>query len=374
MTLNPCFSVEVADGDIGFTPVPPLAGSNRTLSLIFSSFYGTYTAPVDDLWLSAHQNVTAVIINNGVEGEAHEEFYPDNVVSTLACTEQFKICNPSPIDNITSACTPWMSSGEMDPLDPTILQDMLNNDHQLEAVNSLTFSAVHSTVYFVIFMLTSPLLAENLASGSESFNPAPDQWILEAKNWFSISLANTQRLMTDYITGPPPQFEQYAIQNQAANNSALAWLCKNQIIRRNDYTNFSTLAIFLVFGIGGLIIGTSLWLETIVGLLRLKRRRGRWRQRSWWSEGTLQLQRKACEAFGIKDWEFGEWNRVPISAKGRVWSVSQNWDEMLPVSEGRKMFVEGGRKQEKSITASVSAVLSADGNQYEFKRIRSNSV
>lgn len=342
--------------------------------MIFASFYGTYTAPSDDLWLAAHQNLTTVVAVDGVNGGAHEEYGPDSAISVLACTEKFRICNPSPNDNITSPCTPWISTTQIDEIDGSTLEMMLNNDHQLETVNSVAFAAVHSIFYFVIFMLSSPLLAGNLASGTESFPPASDQWILEAKNWFTISLANTQRLLTDYITGPPPQFEQYAIQNQAANNSALAWLCGHQIIRRDDFTNFSTLAIGLVFGLGGVIIGTSLCLETITGWVRARRKKGLWRQRIWWSEGALQLQRGAYEALGVKDWELGEWNRVPITSKGQVWSVLQNLDDkMLPVVEGRKVSVGGGEEKKTFMTASVSAVLSHNEGSREFGRVRSNS-
>jgi hypothetical protein len=51
--------------------------------------------------------------------------------------------------------------------------------------------------------LQSPLLADDLATGQASLPPAPNQWILEAENWFQIGLATLQRLIVEYISGPP---------------------------------------------------------------------------------------------------------------------------------------------------------------------------
>jgi hypothetical protein len=167
---------------------------------------------------------------------------------------------------------------------------------------------------------------------------------------------------------PPPQYTQYVAQNESKNNQGLKWLCGSQIIRRSDYTNFSTLAIGLVFGLGSLVIVVSLSLETVVGYVRLKWRKGRWRQRAWWAEGTLQLQRRAFEGMGIKDWEFGEWDRVPVTGKGRVWSALGNWDDMLPqakevktVSQVRQRSSDLSRSDEGKDLQSTTQ-LSSTGN------------
>lgn len=64
-----------------------------------------------------------------------------------------------------------------------------------------------------------------------------------------------QFLTMDYISGPWSQYAQYVEQNLSSTDPDLKWLCGSKIIRRNDYTNFSTLAIFLVFGLGGFLSG-----------------------------------------------------------------------------------------------------------------------
>jgi hypothetical protein len=349
-------------------------------------------APSDDLWLAAHLQDTQIFSSaEAADGTAEEiTFKLDHPVSVLACIEQYQICNPSPLPNATSACTSWLSAAHA--FDATREEiSVLNTDRQWNTSQILVQSMVHGSFYSTIFFLASPqLLADSLTSGDGASLPlASDQWILEAKNFFTIGLANAQRLVVEAITGPPSQFTQYAWNETKVNeHPSMVWLCESLIIRRSDYTNFSTLAISLIFGLGSLVIGTSLCLETVVGLVRSKWRRNRWRQRAWWAEGTLQLQRRAFEGMGIKGWQFGEWEKVPLMGeKRRVWSALGNWDEMLPFVEEKKVQ---GKKAEKMVTTSsiqeftalsqqnsgtrVSPVVSNSESPRDVKRSRSNSV
>jgi hypothetical protein len=160
-------SVKAADVNGGFQPLPAFHATNKTLSLIFASFYGTYTQMSDDLWLSAHQNKTAILTASDQVrvSTPEEEFAFDNKVSVLACTEQYQLCNSSPLPNVTSTCTPWLSSSQITEASREEIL-VLNTDRQWNTSQAIIASAVHSNIYYTIFMLTLQLLAENLASGS----------------------------------------------------------------------------------------------------------------------------------------------------------------------------------------------------------------
>ena len=358
----------------GFTPISALAIPDSALNLIFASFYGWYTEPSDDLWLSAHKNLTATISgSNGNEYTQHG-FGLDSTISVLGCVEQYQFCNSN---TKFPSSTPFRAAGQMSTSD---LENINLNTYQTALATSLMWATKITSVNFLIQFLPSPLLAESLAQDTTSMPLAPNQWILEAQNWFTIGLSTMQHLLVDYITGPAPQYQQYVDKASNQNNTAIQWLCKNQIIERDDYTNFSTLAISLVFALGGIVIIVSASLETVVGLIRLRWRTGRWRQRAWWAEGTLQLQRRAFEGMGIKGWEVGEWSRVPLAPEGREFSGLRNWDEMLPLAGEktvgivRQITSSTGGFDKGNLVKMASITATSDEGTDEIGTVRSNSV
>ncbi len=150
---------------------------------------------------------------------------------------------------------------------PALMANIGVNDRQLIISSTIYKAASLSTFYYTVLSLEAPLLADGLAAGGVSV-PLPDnQWELEVQNWFQIGLNNVQRMVVSSATGPPGQFAQYTL-NQT-RKPALQWMCENQIIQRDDFTSFSTLAIVLILGVGGIFILLSLFLEKIVGWVRI---------------------------------------------------------------------------------------------------------
>lgn len=222
----------------------------------------------------------------------------------------------------------------------TLLREVFANDQQLATAGAFSLSSDTAFLHPIVFSGGTKLLASSLTTTQVSLPPSPDQWILESENWFRTGLAAIQGYMVGYVSGPPGE-NAAAYNNQSNFEPGLEWLCANQIIRRNDYTNFSTLAIALVFAIGIIVIATSLCLETIVGAVRLKRRKSTWKQRAWWSEGSLQLQRCAFEGMGVKDWKIREWSLVPVTDKGIIWSALGDGENILPLVEEPKCLTSG---------------------------------
>jgi hypothetical protein len=228
-----------------FTAIAPLSLPNTTLNLIFAAFYGSFEAPSEDLWFPAHQPIQLFVEGSGVVNGNMSNYAPDNPVSVLACLEQVQLCNPSLIQNpkngqsaSISHCTPSNSFTNITYAD---LDYMFTTERQKKIASALVPLLQRST--FANTMTSTQLLAESLVVPlSDSLPLAPDQWILETKNMYRIGLATVQRLMVDFITGPSAPYSNYVPKNQADNDTELDWLCRNQIIRRNDYSNFSSLS------------------------------------------------------------------------------------------------------------------------------------
>jgi hypothetical protein len=254
-------SVEVSNVLGGFSPVPELFVPNRSLSLIFASFSGSYTGPSDDLWIPVHQSMTQTFSEDGTASSTVQVFAPDSSLSVLACVEQQQFCNPSYQEG--EKCTELLSPDDFLNSGPSLMANIGANDRQLLISSTIYNAASLSTFYYTVLSLESPLLADKLAGGGVSI-PLPDnQWELEVQNWFQIGLNNVQRMVVTSATGPPGQFAQYTF-NQS-RSPALQWMCESQVIQRDDFMSFSTLAIAFIFGLGGAVIALSLFLENIVG-------------------------------------------------------------------------------------------------------------
>lgn len=299
----------------------------------------------------------------------------DNVFSVMACAEQYQFCIPSP--NAAPICTPFTSRKDLtyQPFLLPLLQRIHASEYQTAIIESIIQGLEYSSITYLLQNLDSPLLANNLAISGQSMPLASDQWVLESKNLFSMGLAIMQHMVVDYVTGPPTEYAQFAV--GPGNDTGLNWLCGSQIVRSEDFINFSTLAIFLVFILGGLVIFVSLWLETAVGLIRARSRRGRWKQTAWWVEGTLQLQRQAFERKGIGGWEVKEWDQVPLAEEGKEFTGLSNCGDVLPlavaqVMESRSQNTALLENFGKSSAVRVLSVTSSSEGISDAKRLRSH--
>ena len=202
------------------------------------------------------------------------------------------------------------------------------NDAQL-ATTEVLFASSSTGIFTVIADLgISALLARNSkASSVQGFLPS-NQWVLEVQNWNEIILADMQRRVLEYATGPSsPEVLPFLL---PPNGSSQAHLCDNQRARSGRAQNFSILAIGLILGIGLLIICINLGLHPLVSYVQRERDLKDYRRLAWKSNGLLQLQRLAHEEVG-----FGTWERcvkiVPVTAKGEVLATLDVTDPEHPV-------------------------------------------
>ena len=272
-----------------------------------------FTAPVDDLWYSAHTNPYTVWLNGSGQGHTSGSnatgtvFFRDRAVSVLACTEQYQICAPGS----TPECTPL--TGKI------LLEDRIKNLTMNDAQSATVWVLLRTfqnTLYELLDLLgSSVLLAKNskLAS-NQGFLPS-DQWILEVESWNQIVLANSQRLALEYATGPSdPVILPLLV---PPNGSYEEQLCHNQRARSRQAQNFSVLAISLILGLGLLITCVDLGLYRLISYIRHEKDPNDYHRLVWKSDGLLQLQRMAYEEAG-----FGTWERctraTPVTAQSQA--------------------------------------------------------
>lgn len=178
----------------------------------------------------------------------------------------------------------------------------------------------------------------------------------QTENWFAVSMANLQRYVVNVATGPPGVDAQYTY-GQTDGDTSEQKYCASQIVRRQDFTNFGVLAIAIIVSLGGAIICISLFLETLVGHLQFRFKRGLYHQVRWQLDSTLQLQRMAFEEAGLGTWSGGA-DDVPVTEKGeKDFAPATEWDEWHPSICGkattrRDMSIRSGDTDNESHTVS----------------------
>jgi hypothetical protein len=339
--LNSATTAYPVQPQVGFEPIQPLYSPNRTVSLVFAGYDGAYLNASDDLWLPAHAQTDETVELPDGSGTAIISFFKlDKTVNVLACTEQHQFCNPSPSSNRTNQCTPLQSVDQF-AVGDTALTSVLDNDYQQTISRIIYNAAIQSEWSQIVTSLQSPLLANSLALGVVSVPLADNQWILEAQNWFAISMTNLQQSVISTASGPPGN-DSLLTYGQSDNDPSLQEYCTNQIIQQENFTNFSVLAIALIFVLGGVVICVSLLLETAIGFLQLHFKRGLYHRIRWQLDSTLQLQRMAFEEVGLGTWRGGD-DDVPVTEKGEEFVPATEWDEFHPSigrkSGGKEMFI-----------------------------------
>lgn len=310
-----------------FTPVSQLSREDADVTLAFLSANSIpFSTPIDDPWYSAHSYPFQATINDSALGydsgsaATGTAYFRDRPVSVLACTEQYQLCTP----NSSPGCT---SLTGINLLEEAVGGLGLNSAQAATA--EILFASTLMTLFDVIELLgTSSLLAENSKFDSiQGFLPS-NQWTLEVESWNQIVLADMQRSVLEYATGPSNQ--ELLSFLLPPNGSSQAHICHNQRARSGQAQSFSVLAIVSIFTLGLLIICVDLGLHRLVGYVQREKDLKDYRRLAWKSNGILQLQRLAHEEAG-----FGSWERctkaVPVTAEGEVLAVLDVNDSEHPV-------------------------------------------
>jgi len=154
------------------------------------------------------------------------------------------------------------------------------------------------------------LFLANQLSLLGSIAALPDnQWQKELENWFQVGLTLLQLQTAQYVASTDGILNDTERIPPSDENR---WMCKSQMIVRDDYTSFSLLGIVIIILIGGSIILLNLFISPIFAALNARFFRTTSDTLEWETDGLLQLQRLAYENGGIGHWTTGK-HEVPLS-------------------------------------------------------------
>ncbi|KAL9116911.1 MAG: hypothetical protein Q9187_006560 [Circinaria calcarea] len=333
------YTIHVQSADIGvdgsvrmaessFNPIPELRHPTADVTLVFLSANDVaFTKPINDSWYSAHLHHTIELQSFQKKPANLTLYYHDDPVRVLGCTSQYQFCNPVLEPQIS--CTPldgiWAVQG---------LAEALWQTDRSKALFRWSSKAILENgigLPEVIGMLGVSSLTSRYKLALGLQGPLPDnQWKLEVIHWFTVTLADLQRIVVDIATGPvggtinqwlkrPQTPEEHLLcRSQVGNSPSLKFNAVlipviPQKIRNDAFTSFSTFGLILILGIGCLLIVVAYTLEVIVEWFQKRRNIGVYKCLEWTTNETLQLQRLAHEELG-----FGNWSRTaedhPVTA------------------------------------------------------------
>lgn len=294
-----------------FVPIPQLDSTVADVTLLFiapnSVTYGQ--ACYDPIFPAT------TFVNTTSLGTRVQYYDTDRYISLLGCTEQYRICNP-----VTNVCT--------DRLGLMQLQTTFNENDDRLSLNDLqnataarTLLALQvSSIYYATFTrLGGALRATETLHGLQQQYLPPTQWHIESGSWFDQGLARLQQRIQEYATGPNvvPIGSYLVRPNPDLFPGDKPWLamCYSQFI--NDTTNtmsFSVVGLTVLFGLGLIIIASSLLVDTIVGWIQTRFNIGLHAWAEWHVNDKMQMQRLLHEATGLGHWKDGWFSTVPVTA------------------------------------------------------------
>ena len=288
----------------GWNPVPEINRTDADIALLFLMQNGvSYSEPVDDPMFAAHD---VVDLSSYLAGAVY--YNTDNYVTTMGCTDQYRICNP---DN--NQCTDLMGIMQVLPYVAYYNDEklQLNTIQQAIAIR-LMRSAQTSSIGNVIFAMgENALLAKDvLVQSTMSAGLPPNQWQLEMQSWVNKGLADLQLKVVEYATGPASVvagsrvYQPWKEEDSGEMINIVAEaMCYSQMINdTTDTVSFSILGMVVLFSIGGLIIILSLFVDTIVGWIQQKFNIGMHARMCWLLDDKLQLHRYLNQELGHGQW------------------------------------------------------------------------
>jgi len=192
-------------------------------------------------------------------------------------------------------------------------------------------AALSASIFNIVDQLgPRSLLASSYLSQQEFFwSPGlnPNQWALEAANWFNIGLAQLQRfIITNYRKPSAPILQRFWV-DFPANASAARAFCESQKVQNARFTTFDVLALALIVGVGVVTIIAGYGapfalpvLQKLFGARRYHERRAV-AKRQWRADHYLHLQSRLFQACGLGgEWE-GEEDYVPRTRREVVFEA-----------------------------------------------------
>ena len=321
----------------GWNPITELQTEKADVSIIFIAANSVrFLQMCDDPVFGAHY------IDNGTA----PKYATDEYVVPIACSEAYQICNPT-----TDECTPFVGSMQLINATQSLGLDIV----QAGETNRLAMAALLTNMEVQTYTRRAGALrAEETTAALIQFPLPNNQWQIEAASWFETGLARLQHEIQSYATGPTNLVPGSRLLKPG--DAVSATMCQAQMVKDDgSTTSFSILGLVLIFVVGGMIILTSWTLDTIVGWLQSRLKKGEYKKLNWLLDDKLKLQRMLLEGVGLGIWEgamgfpttmsrdrFGGWRDIDVrhptlipksAGTNSPWAGSQ---EVIPNHEGKK--------------------------------------
>ncbi|KAF2192030.1 hypothetical protein K469DRAFT_696089 [Zopfia rhizophila CBS 207.26] len=257
-----------------WNPIYPFNRPDAEVTLMMLAQNGVkYTAPVDDPWFSAHEQVNIT--------SRKSVWMSDYAVSLLGCIDQYQLCNPAKPGD--SGCTQLSSAEKI----------------QRGGRQPCAFRLQHGQAVNIL-----QILLEH--SWDRISWPIPKtQWQHEVSIWFQTCLAKEQSWAVEWATAPRNLQATLAGDGAALNvtppiNDEGRQQCSQQMVHGNGaHQSFSVLGLALTLALGGIIILTGLAIDVVVG--RLRPQSTRYKKEQWDVEEVLALHKAAYAGRGLWD-------------------------------------------------------------------------
>jgi len=325
-TLTAVFaSAGTTEATGGFEPVPALNTTDADLSLLFISANSVYySEPCGDPVFSANTPYSS-----NTSGLLLEGYYPDYWVSVLGCTEQYRICDPN-----TDKCTPGQGLLQLKRAFDANEGGLDINELQKAVATRLLTALQPSSVYDATSIRRGAALraSDTLSMLSQRYLP-PNQWHIEVGSWFDAGLARLQQRTQEYATGPAnvPRGSYILTPNPTLLvDIPYRAMCHSQLVNdSSDTMSFSVLGMSILFGVGTMIIFTSLTIDTIVGWIQVRLKKGLHARTEWLVNDKLEMQRLLFEEMKLGKWDDSK--SLPVTFKGQtfVGVADRHLDGML---------------------------------------------
>ncbi|KAF8855323.1 hypothetical protein BDZ45DRAFT_506545 [Acephala macrosclerotiorum] len=244
----------------------PVQAFNRTDADVSMFFFApnaiNYVYSNSDPMFSANieQNITQT------DGTPLFYYVADQWITVTGCVDQYQVCNPSKPG--LEGCTPL---GPLESLIYEYLQIGLNM-YQFETAGTIFLAMRESSMFYSVNGRgNSALKAQSTVFSNAQVAKLPsNQWQIEMRGWFAVSLASLQQALMERATGPANIIEYGgSIIVPQENDPYSKAVCQRQMIRNvAGYQNFSTLGVVIILVIGMALVVLGLAIDDVVGWIQ----------------------------------------------------------------------------------------------------------
>ncbi|KAG7410184.1 hypothetical protein Forpi1262_v017678 [Fusarium oxysporum f. sp. raphani] len=306
-------------------PIPDFNRTDADVSVHFLSHNDlAYMAPVYDPWFSANGTRNA-------SGHGITIYGPDRVVDTMACADQYVLCNPS-----TASCTP--PSGVHNQIENMKWNSLGFSATQLFTASRILSSLLQSNTYNTVARLgTEALWANNMVVGPLSYGLPENQWHTEVIGWFQTNLAMLQGYLIDFVSKPadlgPFGYIQPSVGRDQPNQ------CTTQLVQAaGEVQNFSVCGVMIIVCVSAALVLLDSLLERVVDFVDAFFERDLIARKARQANYKLHLLRMAL---GGNEWELGRWD-VPVSIGAAQFNRPTGTKELVSYKDSKSGEETGG--------------------------------